>query len=268
MVDHFTKYAFLIHVNNERATTTEKKLMKEIFLQFSFPNSIHSDNGSAFVNSVMKELTEMCGMNHTKSLPYTPQGNAICERMNQTLLDMLGTLEEEQKKNWKNHLASVQYAYNTTVHASTGYAPFYLLFGRHPRLVGDIILDINHDQVYKSEYISAVRESLQTGYRKCKESILKNNERHKKYYDSKLSVIRELQLGDIVVTRTIIQSSKIDGRWNGEPYEVIYIPVDDIPVYKVKSCETGKVVSKHRNSLLSLFGPMIKPTKVNPPKND
>ena len=186
--------------------------------------------------------------------------------MNQTLLDMLGTLEEEKKKNWKNHLASVQYAYNTTVHASTGYAPFYLLFGRHPRLVGDIILDINHDQVYKSEYISVVRKSLQTDYKKCEESILKNNERHKKYYDSKLPVIRELQLGDILVTRKVIQTSKIDDRWNGEPYEVMDIPVDDIPVYKVKSCETGKAVSKHRNSLLSLFGPMIRPTKVDPPK--
>ena len=78
-------------------------------------------------------------------------------------------------------MAYVQYAYNTTGHGSTGYAPFHLLFGRHPRLVGDIILDINHDQVYKSEYISAVRKSLQPAYKKCKESILKNNERHKKY---------------------------------------------------------------------------------------
>ena len=234
VVDDFTKYAFLIHMNNERATTTAKKLMEEMLLQFSFPNSIHSDNGLTFVNSVMKELTEMCGMNHTKSMPYTPQGNAICERMNQTLLDMLGTLEEEKKKNWKNHLSTVQYAYNTTVHASTGYAPFYLLLGRHPRLVGDIIMDINHDQVYKSEYISAVRKSFQTAYKKCKESILKNNERHKKYYETKLSVIRELQLGDIVVTMKIIQTSKIDDRWNGEPYEVMDIPVDDIPVYKVE----------------------------------
>ena len=130
VVDNSTKYTFLIHVNNERASTTAIKLMEEIFLQFSFPNSIHSDNGSAFVNSVMKQLTEVYGMNHTKSLLYTPQGNTICERMNQTLLvlAMLGTLEEEKKRNWKNHLSSVQYAYNTTVHASTGYAPFYLFF--------------------------------------------------------------------------------------------------------------------------------------------
>ena len=56
-----------------------------------------------------------------------------------------------------------------------------------------------------------------------------------------------------MVTRKIIQTSKIDDRWNGEPYEVMDIPVDGIPVHKVKSCETGKVVSKYRNSLLPLF---------------
>ena len=264
VVDHFTKYAFLLHVNNERANTTAKKLMEEVFLKFSFPNFIHSDNGSAFVNSVMKELTEMCGMTHTKSLPYTPQGNAICERMNQTLLDMLGTLDEVKKKNWKNHLSSVQYAYNTTMHATTGYAPFYLLFGRHPRLVGDIILGIDRDHTYKNEYITEVRKSLQSAYQKCKQSLLKHNERHKRYYDSKLiPVMRKLQLGDIVVTRKMILTSKIDNRWNGEPHKVVGIPVDDIPVYQVKNCETGKITSKHRNSLLPLFGPVIQQDKPN-----
>ena len=95
-MDHFTKNVFLIHVNNERESTTTNKLMEEIFIQFSFLNSLHSDNALAFVNSVMKELTEMCGLNHTKSLPYTSQCNTICERMNQTILDMPGTLEEEK----------------------------------------------------------------------------------------------------------------------------------------------------------------------------
>ena len=65
-----------------------------------------------------------------------------------------------------------------------------------------------------------------------------------------------------MIARKIIQTSKVDDRWNGDPYELIYIPVDGIPVYKVKSCETGKVVSKDRNSLLPLFGPMSNQPKL------
>ena len=105
VVDQFTKYAFFIHVSNEKAATTAKKLMDEIFTKFGFPNHIHSDNGSAFINSIMRELTTMCKMKHTQSLPYTPQGNAMCERLNRTLLDMLGTMEEEMEN--ESHLYSM-----------------------------------------------------------------------------------------------------------------------------------------------------------------
>ena len=98
VVDQFTKYAFFIYVSNEKAAPIAKKWMDEIFTKFGFPNHIHSDNGSAFINSIMRELTTMCKMKHTHSLPYTTQGNVMCERLNRTLLDMFGTIEEENKK--------------------------------------------------------------------------------------------------------------------------------------------------------------------------
>ena len=179
VVDQFTKYAFFIHVSNEKAATTAKKLMDEIFTKFGFPNHIHSDNGSAFRNSIMRELTTMCNMKHTQSLPYTPQGNAMCERLNKNLLDMLGIIDEENKKRWRMSLSALQYAYDTTVHATSRYSLFYLMFGRHSCLVGDIIFDINMNAVYKNEYIREVRRSLQTAYLKCKEAILKSNNKHK-----------------------------------------------------------------------------------------
>ncbi len=268
VVDQFSKYAFFIHVNNEKASTTAKKLMDEIFTKYGFPNCIHSDNGTAFVNSVMKELTDMCEMKHTRSLPYTPQGNATCERLNQTLLDMLGTMENSTKRQWKNQLASLQYAYNTTIHATTQYSPFYIMFGREPRLVGDIVLDVNNDKVYKNDYISDVRRSLKDAYDKCKTAIMKSQQKHKQYYDKNLPIIRELQIGDIVVTRKIIKMSKIDDRWNSEPHEIVKVPADDIPVYTVKNLMTGKIINKHRNSLLPLFGPVIHDTPVIQAKKD
>ena len=113
------------------------------------------------------------------------------------------------------------------------------MFGRHPCLVGDIVLDINTDEVYKNEYIREVRQSLQTAYLKCKEAILKSNNKRKCYHDNNLPIIRKLELEVIVVTWKVIAKSKIDDRWNGEPYEVVQIPDSDIPFYQVKHIETG-----------------------------
>ena len=51
---------------------------------------------------------------------------------------MLGTLSDEEKSDWKSHLGCMTHAYNCTKHASTTYSPYYLMFGRHPRLPIDV----------------------------------------------------------------------------------------------------------------------------------
>ena len=53
---------------------------------------------------------------------------------------MLGTLSDEEKSDWKSHLGCMTHAYNCTKHASTTYSPYYLMFGRHPRLPIDVHL--------------------------------------------------------------------------------------------------------------------------------
>jgi hypothetical protein len=47
---------------------------------------------------------------------------------------MLGPLNDEQKVNWKNYVAPLVHAYNTTRHESTNYSPHFLMFGWHPTL--------------------------------------------------------------------------------------------------------------------------------------
>ena len=53
---------------------------------------------------------------------------------------MLGTLTPKQKKDWKNHVLALVHAYNCTKNAATGFSPYYLLFGRKPRLPVDVNL--------------------------------------------------------------------------------------------------------------------------------
>ncbi len=64
------------------------------------------------------------------------------ERFNRTLLQMLKTLTETQKSNWKELLNKLIFAYNSTRCKVTEFSPFYLLFGRSPRLPVDLLFGL------------------------------------------------------------------------------------------------------------------------------
>lgn len=79
--------------------------------------------------------------------PYNPTGNGRVERFNQTLLSMLHLLESTRQSQWPEHLPELVHDYNNTVHSSTGYAPAYLMFGRHLRLPVDVGLGVAPQQM-------------------------------------------------------------------------------------------------------------------------
>ena len=54
--------------------------------------------------------------------------------MNKTLLGMLSTLLENQKTRWHEMVNKMTFSYNATPRDSTGYSPYFLSFGREPKL--------------------------------------------------------------------------------------------------------------------------------------
>jgi len=62
----------------------------------------------------------------------------MVEQFNRKLWSMLATHRKDNPWDWEKHLQKVCFAYNSSVHASTGYLPFYLMHGRQPVLPVDI----------------------------------------------------------------------------------------------------------------------------------
>ena len=73
------------------------------------------------------------GIKKSRTTLYHAAGNCITEHFNRTLISMLGTLETDKKKNWKQYIAPLVQAYNSIKHESTGFSPYMLLFGREQK---------------------------------------------------------------------------------------------------------------------------------------
>ena len=117
----------------------------------------------------------MAGIQKSRAAPYHPMGNVMVERFNQMLLNMLGTLEDCQKSDWKAHIPALVHAYNATRHDSTGYSPHYLMFGRHPRLAIDAFLGLTTEQPCtkkqsRNDFVVNLQNRLRTAYVKAKEN--------------------------------------------------------------------------------------------------
>ncbi|XP_041367000.1 uncharacterized protein LOC121381719 [Gigantopelta aegis] len=183
-------------------------------------------------------------------------GIGMTERFNRTLLDMLGTLDPEKKVDWKNHVAPLVHAYNCNRHDSTGYAQFFLMFGRNPRLPVDVALGLEPMQDKKNlhEYTSALRQRLQESYRLASKAAEHSRQHQKKGYDVRVrgSI---LQPGNRVLVRRLAFDGKhkIADRWEEEPYLIQDQPNKDIPVFVVrKEIGHGKSRTLHRNLLLPI----------------
>ena len=114
ITDHFTRYSQAFPTRNELAKTTAKVLFENFIVHYGFPARLHSDQGRNFESSVIQELCSLAGVEKSRTTPYHPMGNGMVERFNQTLLNMLGTLENHKKEDWKSYVAPLVHSYNAT----------------------------------------------------------------------------------------------------------------------------------------------------------
>ena len=81
----------------------------------------------------------MLGTVKTKTTPYHPRSDGLVERFNRTLLAMLAMFVSQEHDNWDDLLPFMMLAYNTTVHTTTGFTPYRLVFGDECNLPGNLV---------------------------------------------------------------------------------------------------------------------------------
>ena len=257
ITDHFTRYALAYPGKTQTAQATARILWDNFICHYGFPEKFISDQGRNFESDLIKELCKIAGVQKLHTTPYHPQGNGQCERFNSTLCNMLGTLSEEEKSDWKSYLGCMTHAYNCTKHASTTYSPYYLMFGRHPRLPIDVEFGLpktnSGDNSSKSRYVQKLRRRLNYAFQKANKFANQQTQKYKSSYDKSIKG-PQLQEKDIVFVKIVAHKGrhKLQDKWEPEEYVVVEQPIAGTPVYRVQPVTRGNIRTLHRNLLLPL----------------
>lgn len=185
ITDLFTKFAWAVPTRDQTALTTAHVLWHQVIQPFGCPGRFHSHKEPDFESILIKELCKYYGCRKSRTTPYHPQENGGCEHFNQTILNVLGTMETETQNRWTEYLSELVHAYSNSVHASTSYAPFFLVFGWHARLSIDMMFGTTSERVEggTEEWVQRYHAKLMYAYEKAGEHLSKAAEKSTLNYD-------------------------------------------------------------------------------------
>ena len=129
--DLFTKWVEIVPLRLATGKKIESAFRERILNRWGSPKVLLTDNGTEFVNGVLRQLAAEFNIIHTTTPPYHPQANPV-ERVNRILKTMIISYIEKDHNTWDQHLSEFQFAYNSAYHTSLKSSPAFLNFGRDP----------------------------------------------------------------------------------------------------------------------------------------
>lgn len=212
-VDSFTKFCWLIPLRKGN-TAAVIRALKSIFVNFSVPRRLVTDNATIFTSTLFRNFCFQLGIQHITTPPYYPCPN-VAERVNRNLKSALIAFHAESQTRWHDCLSWLPLAFNLASHDSTGCTPFSLMFRYSP----------NHPLLNAWKLDEIFPERLNSGtvqiWRKARNNLLRAHTRVKERYDRR-RVDVPFKTGDLVLLQAHVQSSavnkissKLSYRWKG-----------------------------------------------------
>uniref|UniRef100_A0A3B3SR39 Integrase catalytic domain-containing protein n=1 Tax=Paramormyrops kingsleyae TaxID=1676925 RepID=A0A3B3SR39_9TELE len=245
--------AHAFQCRDQSAKQVARQLWDRYFCVYGFPERIHSDQGANFESQLIGELMQIAGVKKSRTTAYHPMGNGQAERFNRTLGGMIRALPPRAKQKWPQMLQTLTFAYNCTAHESTGYAPFYLMFGRTPRLPVDIMFrNVERDDhhVDYDGYVKRMREDMKEALLAAQENVANSQRRQTDLYNRRTKGC-DIEMGDQVLLANKGERGrrKLADKWESIPY-IVVSKDPKCHVYHIRNTSSGHVKVVHWNLLL------------------
>lgn len=236
--DELTRFVQAYPIPDKEAVTVAKQLLH--FCQhYGVPKRFHSDQGTEFMNNVIKQLTKFLGANQTFNTAYHPQSNGALERFHATLRDHIRMYHSRKLRNWDHIVPLAIICHNTSLNQSTGYTPHELLFGYKPRQFYSLkpIPDYT-----ACDYLKDLNERLRISRDTALRNIETMKEKAKERYDRQIKNIAQYRIGSQVMLR-VPNPNNLDSKWDG-PYQVIRVGFNEN--YLIRKSNRTQLVHANR----------------------
>ena len=158
--DDLSKFLCCFPIKDKSANEVARALVEKFFLAYHFPKILVSDCGSEFLNKVQKSVCELLKIQHVTSAPYRHQTIGALENSHKSLNMYLRSFAKEDKYDWDIWLPYFSFAYNSTVHLSTKYAPFELIMGTNNALPDETLREFSEQFYTYDDFANEMRYRL------------------------------------------------------------------------------------------------------------
>ncbi|CAF1126227.1 unnamed protein product [Didymodactylos carnosus] len=207
-----------IFLLSESAKDATEMLYEDIILNHGAIKYLHSDCGTHFKNELVNALTTLIGCKQSFSVPYHPMSNGQVERFNATFCDQLKKYNDGNLNDWDEYFQSIVLAYNSGVHATTGYTPYELAFTRKlisPFFPQSTTVSLHKPHDYWEKAIRFKKLVLQAAH-----SNIKHQQMLYKHRYDQGRVHPMYHVDDLIWIKVLPSRSKLDERYHG-PFRVI-----------------------------------------------
>ena len=202
-MDYLTKWPEVFATRDQTSLTIAELLVEKVISRHGVPAELLSDRGQAFLSRLMVDVYGLLGIRKANTTAYHPQTDGLVERFHRTLTDMLAKNVKRTGRDWDGHLPYVLFSYRTSIQTSTRESPFYLLYGRDPRLPGDAVLSTPEDRrtIDLRDYKTEMSQPFTEAWKLAQCQVQKAQKSQKEYYD-RGTVTDKVHVGDRVFVYT------------------------------------------------------------------
>jgi len=244
-VDYLTKWPEVFAVKDQTAHTVAQLLVEHIISHHGVPAELLSDRGANFLSGLLQEVCSLMGIHRLNTTAYHPQTDGLVERFNRTLTDMLAKTVTRDGADWDDQLPYVLFAYRAAAQESTRESPFFLLYGRDPRLPTETALSapVDRKELDLGEYGRNLVSNLTQAWENARETIKWSQKRQKAVYDRKSKAV--FKEGDrVFLFKPAAKSGKAHkfARPFHGPYRILEVTTNDAKIRPVDRPQTEPIL--------------------------